>query len=272
MSPSNRVSLSRGRQLPRTISSDQYGALVAQLDIDKPDSRRDRLMLAVMWDAGLRVSEAASLVTDDLHRNSDGYFIDVRQGKGALARSVFIGNNLASMYSGWVDTLGRPGALFPARRGKNPGAGVSDRYMRQRVAELSEAAGVRVSKRDGGLKPIGPHILRHSFATRMLAKGMPLNFLTQQLGHSSVATTSIYLHVENSTLARMMQTITDHNRHVDSGVADLQEQNLQRRVMSVLDELPAHSSADRIAMAQVRALIEELGFDESRRRLAEIVT
>jgi site-specific recombinase XerD len=269
MSPSSRVSLSRGRQLPRTITPEQYLALVTQISPDDPSARRDRLMLEVMWNAGLRVSEVASLVPADLQKNSDGYFIDVREGKGTLARSVFIGNDLAAMFAEHAEASGSPAALFPSRMGRKPGTGMSDRYMRQRVAELSEAAGVLISNRDGSLKPIGPHVLRHSFATRMLAKGMPLNYLTQQLGHSSVTTTSIYLHVENSTLARMAQLITDQDRHVDSAVADFQDKDLDRRVSLHLGDLPATSTNERVALRQISAVVGDLGLDEALRRLSQ---
>lgn len=262
MSPSRRGSRAPSRQLPRTINTDQYASICAALPPDRTAFRRDRLILEVMWNAGLRVSEVAALAPGDLKKTSTGYLIDVREGKGCKARSVFVGNDLASRYTQWAEELPRGACdLLPALEGKTKGRGVSTRFIRQRVNELSEYAEVRVSRRDGSTKPIGPHILRHSYATRMLAKGMPLTYLQQQLGHSSIQTTAIYLHVENASLTKMVQLITDEDRHIDSAVADYQEKSLDRRIRVHLDELPAASSSERVALAQISAVVGELGVE-----------
>lgn len=248
------------RQLPKSITEEKYRRLAAQIPPGTRLGRRDRLILEVMWDAGLRVAEVAALAPGDLIEASDSYWISVRDGKGRKARNVAIGDNLAGMYSAWAEALplGSRG-LFPSMSGTKLGEPISDRGIRRMVSKLSSSADVTVPAPDGSSRAIGPHVLRHSYATRMLSYGMPLQMLKEQLGHSSITTTAIYLHVENAELSRVIKTITDGHRHIDSAVASHREGSLDRQVAVLLDDIPARNPVDRLEKAEIAEIVAQVG-------------
>lgn len=257
------------RQFPKSITKPKYFRLLAQLPSKSPVARRDRLILEVMWSAGLRVAEVAALVPGDLEETSDSWVISVRKGKGGRARLVRIGDNLAGLYRDWSETLPKrnDSPLFPSFAGSKLGGGVSDRYIRKMVGKLSADAGVTIVARNGLEKPIGPHVLRHSYATRAISKGMPLHMLQRQLGHRSIRTTAIYLSIEDPDLGRVVKTIMDDDRHVDSGYADYQESTLERQVADVLGDIPAENPLERLEKAEIAAIIAEIGVHQAVRHL-----
>lgn len=248
------------RQLPKSITEEKYRRLVAQLRSETRLGKRDRLILEVMWDAGLRVAEVAALAPGDLVEASDSYWISVRDGKGRKARNVAIGDNLAGRYRAWAESLPHGcKILFPSMSGSKLGQALSDRGIRRLVSKLSTSADVTVASPDGSPKAIGPHVLRHSYATRMLSYGIPLQMLKEQLGHSSISTTAIYLHVENAELSRAVKTITDSHRHVDSAVASYREGSLDRQVAVLLDDIPARNPVDRLEKAEIAEIVARIG-------------
>ena len=181
-----------GLHLPEVLTLGEIDSMIASIDYSKEECQRDRAMMEVLYGCGLRVSELIGLEISRTYLD-DGFLI-VR-GKGNKERMVPMSETSIEEIKGWLADRERmkvkPGdenILFLNRRG--------GRRARQRafqiVKGLAEAAGVR--------KTISPHTLRHSFATHLLEGGANLRAIQQMLGHESIATTQIYIHLDASTL------------------------------------------------------------------------
>jgi len=257
------------RPLPRTLDEDQFRRLMAHQAVDTIAERRDRCAILTMWEAGMRIAETVSLSPGDIAASKDGTGLHVRKGKGERPRYVFIGENLAGELHTWVSELpAGTRALFPVLQGKGIGNPISTRYLRRIVASLSERSGVYKLGSDGESVPINPHMLRHSYATRLLSRGVSLREVQYQLGHRSIATTGIYTHIQNSQLAGRIQLALDDGRHVDSVVAAHHDQGLERRVARALGEREASSAAERVALASLARGVQELGVQEVLTRIS----
>jgi integrase/recombinase XerD len=142
---------------------------------------RDRVLLRLLYAAGLRVSEACGLRWRNLRPRSEAGQITVF-GKNGRTRSIALP---ALLWSELMALRGRAGAedpVFPSRSGKL--------LDRGRVRIIVRKA----AKRAGTVEAISPHWLRHSHASHALDHGAPIHLVQATLGHSSVATTSAYLH------------------------------------------------------------------------------
>jgi integrase/recombinase XerD len=183
--------------LPKYLSQEETEKLLAQPPSDGALGLRDRAMLEMLYAAGLRVSELVTLRVADLNAES-GYVRTI--GKGNKQRIVPVGRAaIAALQEYFANSRpqllgGRASAyLFVNRRG--------GRLTRQGVWFLLS----RYGKLAGIRKPITPHLLRHSFATHMLARGADLRSLQMMLGHSDISTTQIYTHVATARLKEIYQ-------------------------------------------------------------------
>jgi len=163
---------------------------------DSIKDRRESLMMWVLINTGIRVSELCSLRVKDTPAALGGLFIEVHLGKGGKSRNVPVSERLANDIAAYIREV-RPrtmpqryardsldGWLFFDRRKK--------KYTRQQVYLIVR----RIARKGGITKPISPHCFRHRFATRTLDKnGQNLYAVKTLLGHASVATTEKYLHV-----------------------------------------------------------------------------
>ena len=149
--------------------------------------RRDRALLEVLFSTGLRISEALALKRDDLLRGIPHQTLElVIIGKGGYQRVVYVS----------------PGALqavfryFAGRRDNDEGAFL----VGKRQVQLM----VKVRAKEAGIdKFISPHVFRHSLATDLLRRGVDIRFVSEFLGHRSLANTQIYTHVVNEDLRRI---------------------------------------------------------------------
>lgn len=181
------------RKLPQTVSRPQLDALLAAPQPGEPFYARDRAILELLYASGLRVSELAGLNVADVNLNV-GY---VRcRGKGGKERIVPVGRCAIDAIGEYLRLL-RPvltesaaptDALFVSRTGLP-----MDRTNIWRL--VSRAAG-----QAGIQTPVGPHTLRHCFATHLLEGGADLRIVQELLGHADVSTTQIYTHVDSSRL------------------------------------------------------------------------
>ena len=180
------------RRLPRVLSVEEVERLLAQPHGTTPQALRDRAILELLYAAGLRVSELVALDVGDVHLGMEY----VRcLGKGSKERIVPIGAPAVRAVQRYLAqarlalAAGRlRGALFLNRRG--------DRLTRQSVWILLQAYAGRAGIR----RPLGPHTLRHSFATHLLDGGADLRAVQEMLGHASVATTQKYTHLTRARL------------------------------------------------------------------------
>ena len=133
-----------------------------------------KLAIMLMYLCGLRVSECLSLSIEDFKNHR----ILVR-GKGKKERYVYVLSHIEEL----AHELCKSGLIFE---------GTSDRQFRYDIYSVFRAAGIEMS----------PHMLRHTFASNMANAGMPLSHLAQLMGHSSIKTTQIYLHADNTQIRK----------------------------------------------------------------------
>lgn len=181
-----------GRHLPEVLSVDDVDAMLAAIDPAARQARRNRAIIEVLFSCGLRVSELTSLEISRVNLSLG--FLTVT-GKGSKERMVPLSASAIAELMAWMAEretypvkAGHEGYVFLNRSGRKL-TRVMVFYI---VRDLAEAAGIR--------KEISPHTLRHSFATALLEGGANLRAIQQMLGHESIATTEIYLHLDNTRL------------------------------------------------------------------------
>jgi len=182
------------RFLPDTLSEDEVNSLLRQPEEEKALGLRDRAMLELLYASGLRVSELCGLTLNDLDRERQTLRV---RGKGDKERVVPVGDSAAEALKRYLEEV-RPG-LDKTRRATRLflnrwGRGLS----RQSVWNLLKRSALQA----GIHKRIYPHILRHSFASHLLAGGADLRHIQVMLGHADITTTQIYTHVDKSRLRR----------------------------------------------------------------------
>lgn len=188
-----------GRKLPDTLVVDEIDALIAAIDLSSNEGERNRAMLETLYGCGLRVSELISLKISDLY--FDEGFIKIT-GKGNKERFVPIGKltkKYIDIYKNEVRSnlnikKGCEDTLFLNRRG--------NQLTRAMVFTIIKDLAVKIDLK----KNISPHTLRHSFATHLLENGADLRSIQLMLGHESITTTEIYVHLDRSFLKEVMHT------------------------------------------------------------------
>jgi len=183
------------RRLPKTLNQAEAGRLVEAPDLEGL-GLRDVALLELLYGAGLRVSEAAQLDVPNL--NLDAGFVRCF-GKGSKERLVPLGKHAQAALRRYLDrerpvlVRGKPAvpAVFVNRRG--------GRLTRQRIWQLVRRYAAK-SQLD---KAIGPHTLRHSFATHLLERGADLRIVQELLGHANITTTQRYTQVDRARLKRV---------------------------------------------------------------------
>ena len=193
-----------GRHLPDILSVEEIDDMVEAVDMTKAEGQRNRAIIETLYGCGLRVSELCNLTIDSINFD-EGFLIVI--GKGDKQRLVPMSPSSIEEIRLWLTKRaeinvkrGEEGILFLNRRGRRL-TRVMVFYI---VRDLAEAAGVR--------KTISPHTLRHSFATHLLEGGANLRAIQQMLGHESIATTELYLHLDKSHLRE--EILAHHPRNV----------------------------------------------------------
>ena len=188
-----------GRKLPDTLSEEEINELISAIDLSHPQGERNRTILETLYSCGLRVSELITLKISDLF--FDEGFIKVT-GKGNKERFVpihYIAQKYISLYINEIrnhltPTKGFEDTLFLNRRGKG--------LTRQMIFIVLKDLSVKINLN----KKISPHTLRHSFATHLLKNGADLRAIQQMLGHESITTTEVYVHLDNNYLKEVVET------------------------------------------------------------------
>ena len=179
-----------GRRLPKALSLAQVQALLDSPDTTTPAGLRDAALLELLYGTGARISELTDLDVDDVSGLSADPEAGLRLfGKGRKERLVPVGSYARSALDAWL-VRGRP-AMLERARGSTPALFVNTRGAR--LSRQSAWAVLREhAERAGITAEIGPHTLRHSFATHLLDGGADVRVVQELLGHASVATTQIY--------------------------------------------------------------------------------
>ena len=188
-----------GRKLPDTLSIVDIDRLIAAIDLSSNEGERNRAMLETLYGCGLRVSELVTLKISDLFFEEG--FIKIT-GKGNKQRFVPIGTYTQKYIEIYKDKVrlylniqkGHEDTLFLNRRGRQ--------LTRAMIFTIIKDLAVKIDLN----KTISPHTFRHSFATHLLENGADLRSIQLMLGHESITTTEIYVHLDRKHLAEIMNT------------------------------------------------------------------
>lgn len=180
------------KHLPEVLSIEEIDAMIAQIDMSKPEGHRNRAIIEMLYGSGLRVSELTELKLSNIYRK-EGYMRIL--GKGSKQRLVPISPVADEQFGYWLVDRSqldiKPEATDIAFL-NHYGRQLTRAMIFTIVKRLATAAGIR--------KTISPHTLRHSFATHLLQNGADLRIIQQLLGHESIVTTEIYTHVNIQNL------------------------------------------------------------------------
>jgi integrase/recombinase XerD len=187
-----------GVKLPDTLSEQEINNLISAVDLSKAEGERNRAMLETMYSCGLRVSELIDLKISDLF--FDEGFIKI-VGKGNKERFIpihFSAQKYIILYMNEIRTQlkikkGFEDTLFLNRRGKS--------LSRQMIFMILKDLAIKIDLN----KKISPHTFRHSFATHLLKNGADLRAIQQMLGHESITTTEVYVHLDTSYLKEIVE-------------------------------------------------------------------
>ena len=190
----------RGRALPKLLSEAEVAVLLLRAG-DQPGTAglRMKALMELLYATGMRVSELVALPLSAVAREQD--FVVVR-GKGGKERLVPLTGKAKAALAGYKAV--RP-AFLPAGGKESkwlfPSQGRAGHLTRQRfgqmLKDLAVQAGIEAAR-------VSPHVLRHAFASHLLAHGADLRAVQQMLGHSDISTTQIYTHVLDERLARLV--------------------------------------------------------------------
>ena len=190
------AALARPRQvrpLPRILDTNDIGAMFRTAEdkaaSDEPGALRNLVLLELLYGSGLRASELVSLPRRAFRKSQP--FLILR-GKGDKERLVPVSSRAAEAVERWSAELGDGQWLFPSRTGH-----ISRVRLFQIIRGLAGQAGIAPER-------VSPHVLRHAFATHLLAGGADLRALQTLLGHADIATTQIYTHVDSERLVQLV--------------------------------------------------------------------
>lgn len=176
------------KKLPEVLSLEEIDAMIACIDMSKPEGHRNRAIIEMLYGSGLRVSELTDLRLSNIYRK-EGYMRIL--GKGSKQRLVPISPVADEQLEYWLQD----------RHALDVKPEVIDivflnHYGRQLTRAMIFTIVKRLAQAAGITKTISPHTLRHSFATHLLQNGADLRIIQQLLGHESIVTTEIYTHVD----------------------------------------------------------------------------
>lgn len=197
-----------GRHLPEVLSIQEIDMMIEQIPADKEESLRNHAIIETLYGSGLRVSELTDARLSRLNME-DGFLIV--EGKGSKQRIVPISPRALDLINQYLPQRSQlnikadaQDIIFLNRRGGR----MSRVMVFYIIRDLAEAAGI--------LKKVSPHTLRHSFATHLLEGGASLRVIQELLGHESLETTEIYVHLDRSHLRRELLNHHPHYRRIEN--------------------------------------------------------
>ena len=175
------------KHLPEVLSLEEIDAMIAQIDMSKPEGHRNRAIIEMLYGSGLRVSELTELRLSHIYRQ-EGYMRIL--GKGSKQRLVPISPVADEQFGYWLQDRSQLDI-----KPEYTDIAFLNHYGRQLTRAMIFTIVKRLAEAAGISKTISPHTLRHSFATHLLQNGADLRIIQQLLGHESIVTTEIYTHV-----------------------------------------------------------------------------
>src|SRR6202041_928302 len=176
------------RKMPAVLSPDEVARL-----LNATTCLKHQAALSVAYGAGLRVAEVSTLKVTDV--DSERMLLRVERGKGGRYRNAMLPADLLTLLREWWKVghqqggMHRDGWLFPGQHAMKP---ISTRQLHRIVVDAAQAAGIT--------KRVGPHTLRHSFATHLLEDGVDIRVIQVLLGHAKLENTAFYTKVATRTV------------------------------------------------------------------------
>lgn len=193
-----------GRKLPSVLSLTEIEQLIDCIDLGHPQGHRNRAIVETLYGSGLRVSELVDLKISDLYYDENMMLIT---GKGDKQRLVPLGafaKKFIQLYINDVRILNKINkqdrdTVFLNRNGKK----LTRAMIFTIVKKLAEKVGLQ--------KKISPHTFRHSFATHLLENGADLRTIQSLMGHESITTTEVYMHLDTQHLSQVLKDFHPRN-------------------------------------------------------------
>jgi len=196
----------QSKSLPEVLSIEEMERLLESASGDSPLNARNVAMIELLYGSGLRISELLSLTTDMLHINEGVVHV---MGKGGKERMVPLGNQAQQALKHYLED-GR----LQLTHVPTPHV-----FLNQRGKPLSRVGFFKIlrdiAKNAGIDKNVSPHTLRHSFASHLLEGGVDLRYVQELLGHSSIATTELYTHINKQQLIAVYDQYHPHAKRRD---------------------------------------------------------
>src|SRR5471032_871511 len=189
------IRVAHPRNLPVVLSREEVARL-----LNATTCLKHQAALSVAYGAGLRVAEVSTLKVSDI--DSERMLLRVERGKGGQYRNAMLPADLLTLLREWwkvgrqQGVMHAQGWLFPGQNATKP---ISTRHLHRVVVEAALAAGIT--------KRVGPHTLRHSFATHLLEDGVDIRVIQVLLGHSKLETTSLYTKVATRTVRAVISPL-----------------------------------------------------------------
>ena len=187
----------RHKKLPHALSKDEI-----LLVFNATNNLKHRAVLMTAYGAGLRVSELANLRIADI--DSKNMQIRINQGKGNVDRYSLLSVANLEVLREYYKQYHPKDWLFP---GQDPTKAINSRTLSTIFKEAKRKVGIK--------KPVSIHSLRHSFATHLLEDGVPISHIQKLLGHKSVGTTCVYIHISRLSLLQIKNPLDTMPGHID---------------------------------------------------------
>ena len=207
--------MGRRKKLPYILEEEEQKELLAVFNTRYPTQVRNKTMIKLMLDSGLRLSEAVNLKWK--HINLMSGKLEVKEGKGAKDRVVYIGERTLEQLKEWRDRQAEKlkekvrdnkGLVFTTLSGNKLNQG-NVRKMVYKYAEKSGIQEYEIKENNNGKeykeRKVTPHTLRHTFATDLYRDNGNIRLVQKALGHSDLSTTMIYTHIVDEELENAMK-------------------------------------------------------------------
>ena len=210
------------------LTEEELDKLIEQTNERYPTGKRNRALLWLMADAGLRVSEAVGVQTADLEYDGGQLtHVLIRNGKGGKPGKMPLTDKARVTLGRWLEMRSAMGIengyVFCTITKGNRGKPISRHYVYQAVARLADRAGLE--------KKVSPHVLRHTFANRLLKNGNNLAYVQKAMRHSRIATTvDIYGHLDQQAVEEAVDSLNGGQakqeaiKVLSEQIADMQRQ------------------------------------------------
>ena len=191
--------MNRRKKLPKILEKEEIEKLLDTFNTRYPTNQRDKLMIQLMLDTGLRLPEVINLKWEYVNLTSGK--IEVIEGKGAKDRIVYANEKVLEKLKSWRDRqlkelnkrdIKNTEYVFTSLTGNKLDSG----NIRRKIYKKTEKAGIN--------KKVSPHTFRHTFATDLYKETKNIRMVQKALGHADISTTMIYTHIVDDDLADAM--------------------------------------------------------------------